>query len=57
MKPPDISQPPPAAAPAQPDEPPGVPGFRTWCGVYWFVAACFVAVVVLLAVFTQVFSG
>jgi len=57
MKPPDISPPPPAAAPAPPDEPPGVPGFHTWRGVYWFVAGCFVAVVALLAAFTQVFSG
>ena len=57
MKPPDIFPPPPAAAPAQADEPPGVPGFHTWRGVYWFVAGCFVAVVALLAAFTQVFSG
>ena len=37
-------------------EPPGVPGFRTWRGIYLFVFAFFVLVVVLLTVFTRVFS-
>ena len=37
-------------------EPPGVPGFGTWRGVYLFVFGCFVLVVVLLAVFTKSFS-
>ena len=37
-------------------EPPDVPGFRTWCSVYLFVFAFFVLVVVLLTVFTRVFS-
>ncbi|HEY5550846.1 MAG TPA: hypothetical protein VIK52_03095, partial [Opitutaceae bacterium] len=37
--------------------PPGVPGFRTWRGVYWFVLGSFVVVVALLAWFTQAFSG
>ncbi len=37
-------------------EPPDVPGFRTWRGVYLFVFGCFVLVIVLLAVFTAIFS-
>jgi hypothetical protein len=37
-------------------EPPGLPGFRTWRGVYLFVFAWFVLVVVLLATFSWVFS-
>jgi hypothetical protein len=37
-------------------EPPGVPGFRTWRGVYLVVFAWFVLVVVLLAVFSRIFS-
>ena len=47
--------------PSRPDqgsetEPPDLPGFRTWRGVYLFVFAWFVLVVVLLAVFTRIFS-
>jgi len=38
------------------DEPPGVPGFRTWRGVYLFVFGWFVLIVVLLAIFTRVFA-
>ena len=38
------------------DESPGVPGFRTWRGVYLFVFAVFVLVVVLLAVFSRYFA-
>ena len=38
------------------DESPGVPGFRTWRGVYLFVFVCFVVVVVLLAVFSRYFA-
>lgn len=34
----------------------GVPGFRTWRGVYLFVLGCFVGYVVLLTVFSRVFS-
>jgi len=37
-------------------EPPEVPGFRTWRGVYLFVAGWFVLVVVLLTLFTRMFS-
>ena len=47
--------------PARPDEPseakpPGVPGIRTWHGVYLFVLGWFVLVVLLLTVFTKIFS-
>ena len=38
------------------DEPPGLPGFRTWRGVYLFVFGWFVLVVALLAAFTWIFS-
>ena len=42
--------------PATDDESPGVPGFRTWRGIYWFVFAVFVAVVILLALFARAFA-
>ena len=38
-------------------EPPEVPGFRTWRGVYLFVFGWFVLVVVLLTIFTGIFSS
>ena len=38
------------------DDPPGVPGFRTWRGVYWFVFAGFVLVVVALTLFSRYFA-
>ena len=38
------------------EEPPGVPGFRTWRGVYLFVFVSFVLVVVLLALFSRAFA-
>ena len=38
------------------DESPGVPGFRSWRGVYLFVFGWFVIVVVLLAIFSRVFA-
>ena len=37
-------------------EPPEVPGFRTWRGVYLFVFAWFVLVVIFLTAFTVIFS-
>ena len=37
-------------------EPPDLPGFRTWRGVYLFVFGWFVLVVVLLTLFTASFS-
>ena len=39
------------------DESPGVPGFRTWRGVYLFVFGCFVAWVVLLIALTVIYSS
>ncbi|MEI6861282.1 MAG: hypothetical protein WCL04_03425 [Verrucomicrobiota bacterium] len=44
---------PPAAPPPTDDDNPGVPGFRSWRGVYWFVFASFVAVVVALTIFSR----
>jgi len=38
------------------DKSPGVPGFRSWTGVYWFVFASFVVVVVALALFSRAFG-
>ncbi|MCX6954481.1 MAG: hypothetical protein NTV51_20195 [Verrucomicrobia bacterium] len=38
------------------DEAPGVPGFRTWKGIYVFVFVTFVAVVAALALFSRVFA-
>lgn len=38
------------------DESPGVPGFRTWRGVYCFVFGVFVLVVVLLVLFSRYFA-
>jgi hypothetical protein len=48
-----MKPPPPASAH---DESPGVPGFRTWRGVYLFVFGFFVLVVVLLAIFSRYFA-
>ncbi len=44
------------AAPEPEDHSPGVPGFRTWRGVYLFVFACFVAFVAGLTWFTLAFA-
>jgi hypothetical protein len=38
------------------EEPPDLPGSRTWGAVYLFVFGWFVLVVVLLAAFTRIFS-
>ena len=38
------------------DDEPGVPLFRTWRGVYAFVFACFILVVVLLTIFSRVYA-
>lgn len=46
----------PGAAPGAGDESPGVPGFRTWRGVYGFVFGCFVALVIALTIFARVFA-
>ena len=50
-----MTRPPRADAPPE-VEPPDLPGFRTWRGVYLFVFGWFVLVVVLLAAFTRIFS-
>ncbi len=42
--------------PVTDDKSPGVPGFRTWRGVYVFVFAVFVLVVAVLAVFSRWFA-
>jgi hypothetical protein len=42
--------------PANDDKSPGVPGFRSWRGVYLFVFVCFVLVVILLTLFSRVFA-
>jgi hypothetical protein len=49
-----ISSEPPDPTPE--NDPPGVPGLRTWRGVYLFVFAWFVVVVILLAIFTRAFA-
>ena len=41
---------------SSPEESPGVPGFRSWRGIYLFVFAFFVVCVVLLALFTRAFA-
>ena len=46
------ARPPPAPA----DESPGVPGFRTWRGVYFFVLGFFTAMVIALTVFTRYYA-
>jgi hypothetical protein len=46
----------PSPDPATDDKSPGVPGFRTWRGVYLFVFAIFVLVVVVLALFSRWFA-
>ena len=38
------------------DDAPGVPGFRSWRSVYWFVFGSFVLTVVALAVFSRVYA-
>ena len=42
--------------PAASDESPGVPGFRSWRGVYLFVFLWFVVVVTMLALFSRWFA-
>ena len=42
--------------PSGENEPPGVPGFHTWRGIYLFVFGWFVLVVALLALFSRFFS-
>jgi hypothetical protein len=43
-------------APSGEDDPPGVPGFRTWRSVYIFVFIFFVVCVALLALLSRAFA-
>jgi hypothetical protein len=45
-----------ARATLEEEEGTGVPGFRTWTGVYWFVFGSFVLWVALLAILTEAVS-
>jgi len=47
---------PPPSDPLHNEESPGVPGFRTWRGVYLFVFAFFILCVVLLALLARAFA-
>ncbi len=38
------------------EESPGVPGFRTWRGVYLFVLGTFALVVIALTLFSRAFA-
>lgn len=38
------------------DDSPGLPGFRTWRGVYVFVFVCFALVVLGLTLFSRYFA-
>jgi hypothetical protein len=40
----------------EPEDSPGVPGFRSWRGVYVFVAVTFAAVVIALTLFSRAFA-
>lgn len=46
----------PTAAELKREEKPGVPGFETWAGIYWFVFVSFVLVVLLLVAFSGAFA-
>jgi hypothetical protein len=47
---------PPGPEPSVDQEGTGLPVFRTWLAVYWFVFAAFAAWVVLLTALTRAFS-
>ena len=51
-----MNTPPPNAPTPSADNSPGVPGFRTWRGVYLFVFGCFIAFVIALTIFSRVFA-
>ncbi len=44
------------ANPPPDDDAPGVPGFRTWRGVYLFVLSAFVLIVIALTLFTRAYA-
>jgi len=50
------SQPAGGNVPPTGDDSPGVPGFRTWSQVYWFVFGFFGLIVIGLTIFTEVFG-
>ena len=45
-----------SSEPTEKNDSPGVPGFRTWRGLYLFVLFFFVLCVVLLALFSRAFA-
>jgi hypothetical protein len=49
-----IPPPPPSLPPSE--DTPGVPGFRTWRGVYLFVLTAFIVVVIALTLFTRAYA-
>lgn len=38
------------------DQPPAVPGFRTWRGVYVFVFGAFIVFVIALTIFSRFYA-
>jgi hypothetical protein len=61
LREPSKNVPPPPGADLHPasgsaEEPPGVPGFATWRGVYLFVFIAFVVTVAALALFSRVYA-
>ena len=44
------------STPEPEDDSPGLPGFRTWRGVYLLVFACFILVVIGLTLFSRFFA-
>lgn len=46
----------PSAPETDPDDSPGVPGFRTWRRVYVFVLIVFLLVVSALTIFSRAFA-
>jgi len=56
MSVPPPPEPKPPAARVSSDDCPGVPGFRTWRGVYLFVFTAFVVVIIALTWFSRVFT-
>jgi hypothetical protein len=56
MKSPEANIPPANAPRNDRDELTGLPGFRTWRGVYLFVFGCFVLSVLLLLALTVIYS-
>lgn len=46
----------PSARPSDLEDAPGLPGFRTWRSVYWFVLGAFAAVVLALTFFSRFYA-